>query len=117
MGLQIFLAQGPKRRSPIPEMPEPQEKLKKKETAEINIPGVNVPEENKPKVDAAEVNIHEVIGPKEILPKVSIESKNSSAVMEVSADSKFCNESQSVSMELYSEPFEVEEAALKEKKQ
>ena len=114
-GITDFPRSRTKRRSPIPEMPEPQEKLKKKETAEINIPGVNVPEENKPKVDAAEVNIHEVIGPKEILPKVSIESKNSSAVMEVSADSKFCNESQSVSMELYSEPFEVEEAALKEK--
>lgn len=109
-----------KRRSPVPEMLEPQEKLKKKETAEINLPGknvpeVNIPEENKAEVNTPEVNIHEAIVPKEILPKVSEELKNSSAVMEVSADSKFCNESQSVSMELYSEPFEGEEAALKEK--
>ena len=119
-GITDFPRSRTKRRSPIPEMPEPQEKLKKKETAEmnilgVNVPEVNIPEGNKPEVGAPEVTIHKAIAPKVILPKVSKESKNSSAEMEVSADSKFCNESQSVSMELYSEPFEGEEAALKEK--
>ena len=119
-GITDFPRSRSKRRSPIPEMPEPQEKLKKKETAAMTIPGVNapevnIPEENNPGVNTPEVNIHEAIVPKEILPKVSKESKNSSAVIEVSADSKLCNESQSVSLELYSEPFEGEEAALKEK--
>lgn len=89
-GITDFPRSRTKRRSPIPEMPEPQEKLKKKETAALNIPEV-------------------------ILPEVSEESKNSSAVMEVSADSKLYNEAQSVSLELYSEPFEGEEPAVKEK--
>ena len=105
-GITDFPRSRSKRRSPIPEMPEPQEKLKRKETAAVSIPEVNIPE----------VNIHEAIVPEVILPKVSKESKNSSAVMEeVSADSKFCNETQSVSLELYSEPFEGEEPAVKEK--
>lgn len=109
-GIIDFPRSRSKRRSPIPEMPEPQEKLKKKETAETNIPGVKVLEVNIPEVNKQKVNIQEVI-----LPKESKESKNSSTGMEVSGDSKLCNESQSVSMELYSEPFEGEEAALKEK--
>ncbi|KAL9969374.1 hypothetical protein ACROYT_G021583 [Oculina patagonica] len=89
-----------KRRSPIPEMPEPQEKLQKKETAAVNMP---------------EVIVQEVIVPEAILPEVPEESRNSSAVMEVSTDSKVGNEAQSVSVELYSEPFEGEEPAAKEK--
>lgn len=89
-----------KRRSPIPEMPEPQEKLQKKETAAVKMP---------------EVSIQEAIVSEVILPEVPEDSRNSSAVMEVSTDSKVCSEAQSVSVELYSEPFEAEEPAVKEK--
>ncbi|XP_078375483.1 DNA polymerase theta-like isoform X1 [Oculina patagonica] len=89
-----------KRRSPIPEMPEPQEKLQKKETAAVNMP---------------EVNIQKAIVSKVVLPEVQEGSSNSTAVMEVSTDSKVGNEAQSVSVELYSEPFEGEEPAAKEK--
>ena len=80
-----------KRRSPIPEIPEPQEKLKRKETVEVEI--------------------------SEELRTTSVpeESKNPSAVTEVSADSKLCHEAHSVSVELYTEPFEEEEPAVQEK--
>ena len=114
-GITDFPRSRSKRRSPLPEMPEPQEKLKKKETAAVSMPKLNIPDVNPPEVNKPEVKIQEGIVPEVILPKVSKESKNSSAVMEVSDDSKFCNEAQSVSLELYSEPFEGEESAVKEK--
>lgn len=104
-GITEFPRSRSKRRSPIPEMPEPQEKLKKKETAAINIPEVN----------KAEVNIPEAIVPEVILPEVSEKSKSASAIMEVSDECKFSNETQSISVELYSEPFEGEEPAVREK--
>ena len=103
-----------KRRSPeIPEMPEPQEKLKKKESAAVNMPELIVSEAN-----IQEVIVPEVIPPKkEVIPELAPteEPRNSSVVMEVSTDSKLCSEAQSVSVELYSEPFEGEEPAIKEK--
>ena len=89
-----------KRRSPIPEMPEPQEKLKKKDTAAVNLP---------------EVNIQEAIVPEVILPEAPEAPRNSSAVIEVSAESKIFSEAQSISVELFSEPFQGDEPAEKEK--
>ena len=80
-----------KRRSPVPEIPEPQEKLKRKETSERFKPEVS-------KITSG-----------------SREARNTSAVSEVSADSKLSNEVQSVSVELYSELFEGEEPAVQEK--
>lgn len=78
-----------KRRSPISVLPGPQEKLTKKETASVNISEVPTSGPN--------------------------ESENASIVAEVSSDSKLCNEVQSVSVELYSEPFEGEEPAVQVK--
>lgn len=109
-GITEFPRSRSKRRSPIPEMPEPQEKLKKKETVAINIPEVNIPEVNKAKVNIPEAIVSEVI-----LPEVSEKSKSASAIMEVSDEYKLSNETQSISMELYSEPFEGEEPSVREK--
>lgn len=78
-----------KRRSPISVLPGPQEKLTKKETASVDISEVPTSGPN--------------------------ESENASIVAEVSSDSKLCNEVQSVSVELYSEPFEGEEPAVQVK--
>lgn len=78
-----------KRRSPISVLPGPQEKLTKKETASVDISEVPTSGPN--------------------------ESENASIVAEVSSDSKLCNEMQSVSVELYSEPFEGEEPAVQVK--
>lgn len=78
-----------KRRSPISVLPGPQEKLTKKETASVDIPEVSRARPN--------------------------ESENVSVVAEASSDSKLCNEVQSVSVELYSEPFEGEEPAVQVK--
>ena len=78
-----------KRRSPISVLPAPQEKLTKKETASVDIPEVSRARPN--------------------------ESENASVVAEASSDSKLCNEVQSVSVELYSEPFEGEEPAVQAK--
>ena len=114
-GIAEFPRLRTKRRSPTPETPQPQEKLKKKETAAVRISEVHKQEVNISAMNIPEVNMHEAIVPEVILSKVSKESKNSSAVMEVSADSKLCNEAQSVSLELYSEPFEGEEPAVREK--
>lgn len=114
-GITEFPRSRSKRRSPIPEMPEPQEKLKKKETAVINIPEVNKAEVNTPEVNKAKVNIPEAIVPEVILPEVSEKSKSASAIMEVSEQYNLGNETQSISMELYSEPFEGEEPAVREK--
>ena len=83
----VFSRSRNKRRSPIHEIPEPQEKLQKKEIAALNIPEVIHPEP----------------------------SRNCSSAMEVSADSKVCNEAQSVSVELYSEPFEGEDPGVEQK--
>lgn len=101
-----------KRRSPIPEMPEPQEKLKRKETEEVNIPEVFIPEVSIPDVVKPEVRVPEVVSQEVIIPEVP---RNSSALMEVSADSKLCNDAQSISVELYSEPFEGEDPAVLQK--
>lgn len=109
-GITEFPRSRSKRRSPIPEMPEPQEKLKKKETVAINIPEVNIPEVNKAKVNIPEAIVSEVI-----LPEVSEKSKSASAIMEVSDEYKLSNETQPISMELYSEPFEGEEPSVREK--
>ena len=78
-----------KRRSPISVLPGPQEKLTKKETASVDISEVTTSGPN--------------------------ESENASIVAEVSSDSKLCNEVQSVSVELYSEPFEGEGPAVQVK--
>ena len=78
-----------KRRSPISVLPGPQEKLTKKETASVDISEVPTSGPN--------------------------ESENASIFAEVSSDSKLCNEVQSVSVELYSEPFEGEEPAVQVK--
>ena len=140
-----------KRRSPVREIPEPQEKLKRKETTEMEEPkttygpkesrntsgqkesrNTSGPEESRgtsgPKESRNTTGSKEsrntsgpeesrgISGPKESRntsgPK---ESMNTSPVLEVSADSKLCNEAQSVSMELYSEPFEGEELAEQQK--
>ena len=98
-----------KRRSPVPEIPEPQEKLKRKETTEVVI-------QEEPKTISGREESRHTSGPKESRntsgPK---ESRKASPVLEVSADSKLCNEAQSVSLELYSEPFEGEEPVGQEK--
>ena len=78
-----------KRRSPISVLPGPQEKLTKKETASVDI--------------------------SEVSRARPIESENASVVAEASSNSKLCNEVQSVSVELYSEPFEGEEPAVQAK--
>ena len=78
-----------KRRSPISVLPGPQEKLRKKKTAAMDIPEVSRSGPN--------------------------ESENACVVTEFSSDSKLCNEVQSVSVELYSEPFEGEEPAVQVK--
>ena len=89
-----------KRRSPVPEIPEPQEKLKRKETTEVVI-------QEEPKTISGREESRHTSGPKE--------PRKASPVLEVSADSKLCSEAQSVSLELYSEPFEGEEPARQEK--
>ena len=89
-----------KRRSPVPEIPELKEKLKRKETAEAVI-------QDELKIISGPEELKTTSGPED--------SRNSSAVMEVSADSKLCNEAQSVSVELYSEPFEGEEPVVQDK--
>lgn len=89
-----------KRRSPVPEIPEPQEKLKRKETTEVVI-------QEEPKTISGREESRHTSGPKE--------PRKASPVLEVSADSKLCSEAQSVSLELYSEPFEGGEPARQEK--
>lgn len=80
-----------KRRSPVPEIPEAQGKLKRKDTTELVI------EEVAANTSSAQ------------------ESRTTSPVMEGSVDSNLCNEMQSVSVELFSEPFEVDKPVKQEK--
>lgn len=80
-----------KRRSPIPEIPEPQEKLQKKETTVTKIPKVILTE-----------GIH------------AEQSRKGFSALEVSGDCKVCSDDKSVSLELYSEPLEGEEPAVKQ---
>ena len=80
-----------KRRSPVSEIPEAQGKLKRKDATELVIEKVATTTSS------------------------AQETRTTSPVIEGSADSNLCNEMQSVSVELFSEPFEAEKPVEREK--